>query len=86
MLRQQPTDGLTAQVGWLDLRVCNRLMLFCIHQINRGILVITLSWQDQNKHYPKYCYYDFRGGPIVTMRCKTTSPQRPCIYYQWIVL
>jgi len=32
--QQQPTGGLTAQVGWLDLWVGSHLMLFNIHQMN----------------------------------------------------
>jgi len=33
--RQQPTGGLTAQVGWLGPKVGSRLALFFIHQMNQ---------------------------------------------------
>jgi len=35
MLGLQSTGGLTAQVGWLGLRVGGRLLLPCIRQMNR---------------------------------------------------
>jgi len=35
MLGLQPTGGLTAQVGWLGLKVGGQLTLPCIRQMNR---------------------------------------------------
>ena len=61
MLGRQPTGGLTAQVGWLGLKVGSQLALPCIRQMNRwnsrSDFVTMTALQTSSWYY--YYYYFF---------------------------
>jgi len=71
MLGLQPTGGLTAQVGWLGLKVGGQLALPCIRQMNRvnsrsdfvTMIDSTINIVRVAYYYYYYYYYYYHHHP-----------------------